>query len=88
MYLPNQIVEFSGKYGRVMYYDHRAHIVHVLFKLDSCTWKVEKCDEAFCKVAQVFLWGIETPFCIRHRMRVYTPRLVPTRTNTDHIMQI
>jgi hypothetical protein len=88
MYLPNQIVEYNGRCGRVIYYDAIKHNVHVLFRTNPNTWKIEKCDVIFCKHIQTFLWGIEVAFCIRNRMRPQTPYLAAVRTNTDYIMEL
>ena len=88
MYVRNDIVEYNGKYGRVMYYDPVTHNVHVTFKTGNNTWKIEKCDMFFCKPAQVFLWTIESVFGVKH-MKLKTPLLVPMEIDDDiHILRV
>ena len=88
MYLANQIVEYHGRHGRVIYHDRLSHTVHVLFRVNTYTWKIEKCDEFLCRLTQMFLWGIESAFSIRHRMRIRTPQLAPMNADTDYFMEL
>jgi hypothetical protein len=88
MFKISDIVEFNGKYGRVMYYDPITYTVHVLFKISNNTWKVEKCDYLFCKPAQVFLWSIESAFCTKPQRKQQTPELVPLNADDDYFMEI
>jgi hypothetical protein len=89
MYLPNQIVEYRGSYGRVMYHDCKKHVVHVLFKENANTWIIKQCDDLFCKTFIMFLWGVENAFCIRNRMRVNTPHLAPLKIAVpDHFIEL
>lgn len=88
MYMPNQIVEYNGLYGRVMYHDPTTHTVHVLFRIESNTWKVEKCDQYFCKPAQVYLWTVESAFCVKYTRKTRTPVLTCMDIVHDYIMEI
>lgn len=89
MYQPNQIVEFNGRYGRVMFHDPITYNVHVMFRVNDNTWKIEKCDQFFCKPAQVFLWSIERAFSTKYLRKTRTPQLKPVRvTDEDYIMEI
>ena len=81
MYLPNQIVEYDGKYGRVMFHDPITHNVHVLFRMNTNTWKIEKCDGFHCKSAQVFLWSMASAFATKHVRK--TPYLEPLSPDMD-----
>jgi hypothetical protein len=73
MYQPNQIVEYNGTHGRVIFHDPITYNVHVMFRLNTNTWKIERCDEIFCKPAQVFLWTIHSAFFTRHVVK--TPQI-------------
>lgn len=88
MFVPNQIVEYRDRYGRVIYYDPITHFVHVLFKTNTNAWKIEKCDYFFCKPAQIFLWSTENVFCVRHQRQHRTPNLVPVKTDELYIIEI
>jgi hypothetical protein len=89
MYQSNQIVEYYGRYGRVMYYDRLKHNVHVLFRVNDTTWKIEKCDEIFCRPAQVFLWTIESAFHTKYFRKTRTPQFRPVRVvDDDYIMEL
>lgn len=88
MYSNGQTVEYSGRYGRVMYHDSKTHIVHVLFKMNNNTWKIEKHDETMCKPAYVFLWTIENAFNTKYLRRTRTPRFEPMRVPDDYIMKL
>lgn len=88
MYSPSQIVEYSGRYGRVMYHDTKKHILHVMFRVNENTWKIEKYDELYCKPAQVFLWTIENAFKTKYLRRTRTPQFEPVRVSHDYIMEL
>ena len=88
MYRPNEIVEYEGQHGRVIYHDLLTHTIHVLFRVNNNTWKVEKCDPFQCKPAQVFLWTIESAVCSRYLRRQRTPELQSLKQYTDHVMKI
>lgn len=89
MYQPNQIVEYYGRYGRVMFHDRTKHNVHVLFRVNDNTWKVEKCNDFFCKPAQVFLWTIESAFHTRYFRNTRTPQFRPARVVVeDFVMEL
>ncbi len=88
MFQRSDIVEYNGRYGRVMYYDPVTHNVHVMFKIKNNTWRIEKCDVFFCKHAQVFLWTIESVFGVKH-MKLKTPLLVPMEIDDDiHVLKV
>jgi len=88
MYQPNQIVECDEKYGRVIYHDQKTHDVHVMFRTSTNTWKIEKCNELFCKPAQVFLWTIESAFSSKYLRTTRTPQFESVQVNQDHILEI
>lgn len=88
MYKFNDIVECNERYGRVMYYDPMTYTVHVLFKTNDNTWKIEKCDRFFCNPAQVFLWTLESVFHMQRQMRVQTPDFAPMAIEDDFVMHI
>lgn len=91
MYIPNQIVEVEGTYGRVMYHDLRTQYVHVMFRMNNNTWKIQKCDSLFCKPAQVFLWTIHSAFSSRYPRQLRTPQFHPlemTDIEDDYIMEV
>ena len=73
MYKHNQIVEYHGRYGRVMFHNTRTHNVHVMFRLNTNTWKIERCDQIYCKPVQRFMWSTQSAFFTKHLMR--TPQL-------------
>lgn len=78
MYQNNDIVENSyGILGRVIHHDRYSHVVHVLVRVNTFTWKIEKWDPYFCNKKMAFLWPIETPFAIRYQRRHRTPELRP-----------
>lgn len=88
MYLLKQIVEYQGRYGRVLYHDTITHNVHVLFRVNDNTWKLEKCDDLFCKPAQIFLWSVESAFCIKYSQKTRTPQFEAMRVDDDCIMDL
>lgn len=88
MYSRGQIIECYGKYGRVMYHDTRTHFVHILFKINEYTWKIEKHDELFCRPGHVFLWTIETAFKTKFISGTRTPQFRPVRVSDDYIMEL
>lgn len=88
MYKANDIVEYEGNLGRVFSYDKITHSVHVLFRVNDHTWKVEKCDEFFCKHVQTYMWGIEYAFRIRYQKANRTPVLKPVNADEDCVMDI
>jgi hypothetical protein len=88
MYKANDIVEYEGKLGRVFGYDNITHSVHVLFRVNDHTWKVEKCDEFFCKRVQTYIWGIEYALRIKYQKATRTPNLAPMVADDDHIMEM
>ncbi len=83
MYKLNDIVEYEGVLGRVFSYDKITHSVYVLFRLNDHTWKVEKCDEFFCKHVQKYMWGVETALCIKYQRLQRTPNLVPLNSDLE-----
>ena len=83
MFKVNDIVENNGRYGRVMHYDPVTHYVHVMFKTNINTWKIEKCDVFFCKPAQVFLWTTESVFGVKYTRKLKTPNLVPMEIDDE-----
>lgn len=87
MYKLNDIVEYDGVLGRVFSYDKITHSVHVLFRVNDHTWKVEKCDEFFCKHIQKYMWSVDTAFCIKYQKMHRTPQLGPDEGDI-HIMEI
>jgi hypothetical protein len=89
MYLPNQIVEYKGQPGRVLYVDPIQQYIHVLIRTNQNTWKIEKCDSLFCKPIHAFLWTIESAFCIRRQRTTQTPHLAPLEIQEiDHVMEL
>lgn len=89
MYKANDIVEYNGRLGRVFGYDKITHSVHVLFRENDYTWKVERCDEFFCKHIQTYMWGIENALRIKYQKASRTPKLEPlTVDDGDYIMKI
>jgi hypothetical protein len=89
MYQPNQIIEYYGRYGRVMYYNSLKHSVHVLFRVNDNTWKVETCDEIFCNPAEVYLWTTEVAFRTKHFRKSRTPQFGPIRVvQDDYIIEL
>jgi hypothetical protein len=91
MYIPNQIVDVDGMVGRVIYHDPMTQHVHVMFRLNNNTWKIQKCDVFFCKPAQVFLWTIHSAFSSRYPKQMRTPqfRSVERRTiSEDYTMEV
>lgn len=88
MYKPNDLIEYNeSKLGRVLYHDTLTHVIHVMFRENDFTWKVEKCDEFFCKPSYVYCWGLETAFCVKYQRSHRTPNLVPMRA-TDFMMEL
>ena len=73
MYQNNQIVEYEGRYGRVIFNDPITRNVHVMFRLNNNTWKIEKCGQIYCKPAELFLWTIQSAFCTKHLLK--TPQI-------------
>lgn len=88
MYSHGQLVELFGRYGRVIYHDTRTHLVHILFKINDYTWKIEKHDESFCTIGEAFLWTIETAFKTKFINRTRTPQFGAVRVSEDHIMTL
>lgn len=89
MYLPNQIVEYNGSHGRVIFDDPIEHCVHILLRTNTNAWKIEKCDPLFCKPAFAFLWTIESVFQVRRQRTAQTPQLVPMEVvDIDHVMEL
>lgn len=88
MYSYSQIVEYNGRFGRVIYHDSRTHLVHVMFRINNNTWKIERYDELHCKPAQVFLWTIENAFNTKYLRKTRTPQFEPIRVSYDYIMEL
>lgn len=91
MYSPNQIVEVDGMIGRVIYHNITTQHVHVMFRMNNNTWKIQKCDVFFCKPAQVFLWTIHSAFSSRYPNQLRTPQFHPTDVRdigNDYMMEI
>jgi hypothetical protein len=88
MYHPNQIVEYNGIYGRVIFHDSITYNVHVMFRTNDNTWKIEKCDQFFCKPAHVFLWTVESAFCTKYLRKTRTPQFQAVRVEEDVVMEI
>lgn len=88
MFLANQIVEYCGNYGRVIYHDPVTYNVHVLLRINPNTWKIEKCDQLFCKPVEMFLWSVDNVFRIKYLPKTRTPQLKPVRVEEDYVMKI
>lgn len=90
MFKVNQIIEYYGNHGRVMYHDSITHNVHVLFRLNDNTWQIKLCDDLHCKPAQVYLWTIESAFDIRRPRLNRTPQFRPVKPPkpVDWVMKI
>jgi hypothetical protein len=88
MFNNNSIVRnYEGIVGRVFYHDTYSHVVHVLVRVNTFTWKVEKWDAFDCYDAPVYLWPIETPFCIRYQKIHRTPDLKPLNMEIDELIR-
>jgi hypothetical protein len=78
MFANNCIVKNDdGIVGRVIHYDRYSHVIHVIVRTNTFTWKVEKWDPYKCYEFQTYLWPMETPFCIRYQKIHRTPELKP-----------
>ena len=88
MYKCNQIIQHDGEYGRVIYHDPITHVVHVLFKMNTNAWKIQKCDDLHCKPAQIFLWTIASAFCTKYSRQTRTPQFEAMRVDEDFVMEL
>lgn len=69
--------------GRVIYFDRYSHVVHVIVRLNTFSWKIEKWDPYSCKEVQAYLWPIETPFACRCYQSYRSPDLRPMHMEID-----
>ncbi len=84
MFANNCIVQNDeGVLGRVIYYDRYSHVLRVIVRLNTFTWKIEKWDQFRCNEVQAYLWPIETPFVIRYQKMHRTPDLRPINMEID-----
>lgn len=80
----NSIVQNDfGVMGRVIYHDKYSHVIHVIVRVNTFTWKIEKWDPYHCNQIQTYLWPIETPFRIRYQKIQRTPDLKPMYMEID-----
>jgi hypothetical protein len=91
MYIPNQIVDVDGMVGRVMYHDPLKKCVHVMFRTNQYSWKIQKCDSFSCRPAQAFLWTIHSAFSSRYPRQMRTPQFHPVEMSDiedDYVMDV
>ena len=86
MFKNNTIVKNSEDIiGRVIYHDTYSHVVHVIVRVNTFTWKIEKWDPFHCYPCLTYLWPLETPFCIRYQKMHRTPDLRPIDMEIDDL---
>ena len=84
MFENNSIVKgIDGIIGRVIYYDRYSHVVHVLVRLNTFSWKIEKWDPYCCNEIQTYLWPINTAFACRYYQPYKSPDLRPIDMEID-----
>ena len=84
MFENNCIVQNNqGIIGRVVYYDRLTHTLHVMVRLNTFSWKIEKWDPYSCNKKQTFLWSINIPFACRYIEQHRSPDLRPIDMEID-----
>lgn len=84
----NSIVQNDyGVLGRVVYNDNIKREVHVIVRLDTFSWKIEKWDPYRCKNVETYLWPMSTPFCNRYQKIHRTPDLRPMAMEIDEFIK-
>ena len=80
----NSIVQnYNGVIGRVVYKDNYTYMLHVLVRLDTFSWKIEKWDIYSCNEIQGYLWTINTAFACRYYEPYKSPDLRPMDMEID-----
>lgn len=69
--------------GRVIYHDKLKHVVYVIVRLNTFTWKIEKWDPSDCNEIQSYLWTINIPFACRYFSHHRSPDLRPIDMEID-----
>lgn len=84
MFENNSIVQNDyGVIGRVVYHDRLTYKIHVMVRLDTFSWKIEKWDYYQCNEIQTYLWTINTPFACRYYQPYRSPDLRPIDMEID-----
>ena len=84
MFANNSIVQDDqGILGRVINYDKYSHVIYVMVRVNTFSWKIEKWHPYCCNEIQTFLWSINTPFACRYQSHYRSPDLRPMDMDID-----